>query len=75
MGQRTSEPGLNDSDGIEDLFDPMLSETLDDLEDDLLPKASNKNRLAELRKRAELRLEEKRMRAELDYMDLDWEET
>ncbi|MEM0955004.1 MAG: hypothetical protein AAGI24_12755 [Pseudomonadota bacterium] len=71
MGQRTSEPSLSDS--IDEFFEPMLSDALDDDVDDETPVSSKKNRLAELRRRAELRLEEKRMRKELDYMDLDWD--
>ncbi len=72
MGQRTSEPSLSDS--IDEFFEPMLGDSLeDDLEEDE-PQARGKNRLAQLRRKAEQRLEEKRMREELDYLDLDWED-
>lgn len=71
MGQRTSEPSLSDS--IDEFFEPMLSDALDDDIDNETPVNGKKNRLAELRRRAELRIEEKRMREELDYMDLDWD--
>ena len=73
MGQRTSEPSLSDS--IDEFFEPMLSDAIDDSIEDAEPRANGKNRLAELRRRAERKLEEKRMRQELDYMDLDWEES
>ena len=71
MGQRTSETSL--SDDIDDFFEPMLGDALDDELEDAAPVTSKKHRLAELRRRAELRMEEKRMREELDYMDLDWD--
>ncbi|MEE4661014.1 MAG: hypothetical protein V2J89_11140 [Halieaceae bacterium] len=71
MGQRTSETSL--SDDIDDFFEPMLGDALDDDMEDEAPVTSKKHRLAELRRRAELRMEEKRMREELDYMELDWD--
>ena len=72
MGQRSSEPSLSDS--IDEFFEPVLSEALDDADDADEPLATGKNRLAQLRRRAEQRLEDKRMREELDYMDLDWDD-
>lgn len=71
MGQRTTEPGLTDS--IDEFFEPMLGDAIDEPLDEE-PKVSGKSRLAELRRRAEERLEQKRLREELDYMDLDWED-
>ena len=71
MGQRNSEPSVSDS--IDEFFEPMLSDAFDEMEDDETPVAPGKCRLAELRRRAELRLEAKRMREELDYLELDWE--
>lgn len=73
MGQRTSESSLSDS--IDEFFEPALGDASDDDMDEDAPQATGKNRLAELRRRAELRLEEKRMREELDYLDLDWDDT
>ena len=52
----------------------MLSESIDDNMYDGEPVVPGKSRLAELRRRAELRLEEKRMREELNYLDMDWED-
>jgi hypothetical protein len=49
----------------------------DSLDEDLegeAPPGNGKNRLAQLRRRAEQRLEDKRMREELDYLDLDWDD-
>jgi len=70
MGQRTSGPRFSDS--IDELFDPVLSDAIEDQLAADEPKVQGGNRLAELRRRAEQRLEEKRMREELDYMDPDW---
>ncbi len=72
MGQRTSESNLSDS--IDEFFEPMLGDVLDGEFEDEAPASRKKNRLAELRRRAEERIEAKRMRDELDYMDLDWED-
>lgn len=72
MGQRTSEPSLSDS--IDEFFEPVLGDLGDDDLDEETPLATGKNRLAQLRRRAEQRLEEKRMREELDYLDLDWDD-
>jgi len=72
MGQRNTESSISDS--IDEFFEPMLGDAIDDLEDDDTPVTPGKSRLAELRRRAELRLEAKRMREELDYLELDWED-
>jgi hypothetical protein len=72
MPQRTSEPNLSDS--IDEFFEPMLGDSLDEDLEDEAPLATGKNRLAQLRRRAEQRLEEKRLREELDYLDLDWDD-
>ncbi|MDJ0877485.1 MAG: hypothetical protein QNI86_02680 [Halieaceae bacterium] len=71
MGQRTSETSLSDS--IDEFFEPAMDAMEDEPEDDT-PATNGKNRLAQLRRRAEQRLEEKRMREELDYLDLDWDD-
>lgn len=72
MPQRTSEPNLSDS--IDEFFEPILGDSLDEGLEDETPLATGRNRLAELRRRAEQRLEEKRLREELDYLDLDWDD-
>lgn len=63
------------SDSIDEFFEPLLSDAIDDQFDAEEPQLNGKSRLAELRRRAEQRLEEKRMREELDYLSLDWEDT
>jgi hypothetical protein len=72
MGRRTTEPSVSDS--VDEFFEPMLGDAIDEFSDADEPQVNGKSRLAELRRRAESRLEEKRLREELDYMDLDWEE-
>lgn len=72
MGQRTSEPSVSDS--IDEFFEPLLGDSLEQDLDTETPLGNGKNRLAQLRRRAEQRLEEKRMREELDYLDLDWDD-
>ncbi len=72
MGQRPHEPTVSDS--IDEFFEPMLGDALDDSLDNDEPQATGKNRLAELRRKAEQRLEDKRMQEELGYMDLDWDD-
>jgi len=71
MGQNPLEPTLSDS--IDEFFEPVLGDSFEEALDDE-PKVSGKSRLVELRRRAEQRLEEKRMQEELRFMDLDWEE-
>ena len=51
MGQRNTESNLSDS--IDEFFEPMLGDALDDLLEAEEPKTSSKNRLAELRRRGE----------------------
>jgi hypothetical protein len=72
MGQRPNEPTTSDS--IDEFFEPMIGDAVEDVLEDEEPLATGKNRLAELRRRAEQRLEDKRIQDELGYMDLDWEE-
>jgi hypothetical protein len=72
MGQRTSEPSVSDS--IDEFFEPIMGDPLDEDLDTETPLGNGKNRLAQLRRRAEQRLEDKRMREELDYLDLDWDD-
>ena len=72
MGQRPNEPTVNDS--IDEFFEPVLGDAAEDALEADEPQASGKSRLAELRRRAEQRIEDKRIQDELGYMDLDWEE-
>lgn len=72
MTQRNTEPSASDS--IDEFFEPLLNDAMDEAIEDEAPPVRGKSRLAELRRRAELRMEQKRMQEELGYMDLDWEE-
>ena len=72
MAQRGTESNMSDS--IDEFFEPVIGEGLEEALDDDAPLTTGKNRLAELRRRAEQRLEEKRLQEELDYLDLDWED-
>ncbi|MEM1153329.1 MAG: hypothetical protein AAGI44_04260, partial [Pseudomonadota bacterium] len=55
---------------LDDLFEPMLGDLEDEELSQLPPVSSEKQRLAEKRRRAEQRLEERRLRDELGYFDL-----
>ena len=72
MGQRRSEPSISDS--IDEFFEPVLGDMLEGEDATDEPHINSRSRLAELRRRAEARLEEKRMRDELNYIDLDWDD-
>ena len=69
MGERNQEPTPQEP--VEDIFEPMLGEMPDEELMELAPTPSDKQRLAEKRRRAEQRLEEKRLRDELGYYDLE----
>lgn len=69
MGERHQEPTPQES--LDDIFEPMLGDLSDDDLLELGPATTDKQRLAEKRRRAEQRLEEKRLRDELGYYDLE----
>jgi hypothetical protein len=69
MGERSQEPITTDP--LEDLFDPVLGELSEEELETFEPMVSGKQKLAEKRRRAEQRLEEKRLREELGYYDLE----
>ncbi len=69
MGERNQRPSSSES--VEDIFEPMLGDISDEEFVDMSPVSSDKQRLAEKRRRAEQRLEEKRLRDELGYYDLE----
>ncbi|GAB3282653.1 PA3496 family putative envelope integrity protein [Parahaliea aestuarii] len=58
------------SDDLDDFFEPVLAD-LSDSDDDFIPASTEKQRLAEKRRRAEQRLEQRRLREELGYYDLE----
>lgn len=71
MGQRPNEPTVSDS--IDEFYEPLLGDALDEAQEADETPASGKSRLTELRRRAEQRLEDKRIEDELRFIDLDWE--
>ena len=72
MGERTQEPAS--SENLDDLFEPALGDVMDDEFEELTPASTEKQRLAAKRPRAEQRLEEKRLRDELGYYDLEFDD-
>ena len=69
MGERNQEPATSET--LEDIFEPVIGDLLDEEFQGLAPASSEKQRLAQKRRRAEQRLEEKRLRDELGYYDLE----
>ena len=69
MGERNKEPATTET--LDDIFEPGLGELSEEELRELLPISSDKQRLAEKRRRAEQRLEERRLRDELGDYDLE----
>ena len=71
MEEQKQEPST--SEPLEDLFEPAVGDISEEMLQDLVPLSSEKQRLVEKRRLAELRLEERRLRDELgDYsLELD----
>jgi hypothetical protein len=61
----------NSSEVVEDIFEPLLGDASDEELSEMSPISSDKQRLAQKRRRAEQRLEERRLRDELGYYDLE----
>jgi len=59
------------SDGLDDVFEPLLVDIGEDTLEELAGFSSEKQRLAAKRRRAERRLEERRLREELGDYDLE----
>lgn len=68
MGERTQE---QTHEPLDDLFEPSLTDLSDELMQELEPVSTEKQRLVQKRRLAEQRLEEKRLRDELGYYDLE----
>jgi hypothetical protein len=69
MGERNQEPVT--AEPLDDIFEPVIGDlSAEDLQE-LAPVSSEKQRLAGMRRRAEQRLEEKRLRDELGDYDLE----
>ena len=69
MGERNQEPVI--SEPLDEIIEPALGELIDEEFVEYLPISSEKRRLAQKRRRAERRLDERRLRDELGYYDLD----
>lgn len=69
MGERNQGTGTQEP--LDDIFEPAFGELIDDDLEALAPASGEKQKLAAKRRRAELRLEEKRLRDELGYYDLE----
>ncbi|MFU8764579.1 MAG: PA3496 family putative envelope integrity protein [Haliea sp.] len=72
MTERTQEPAA--SDGLDDIFEPALLDMADDDFEEAVSVSTEKQRLAEKRRRAEQRIEQRRLREELGYYDLELED-
>jgi len=59
------------ADPLDDVFEPALSELVDDDLVDFIPPSSMRHNLVEKRRRAERLLEDKRLRDELGDYDLE----
>jgi hypothetical protein len=69
MGERNREPATTET--LDDIFEPGLGDLSEEELRELVPISSDKQRLAEKRRRAEQRLEERRLRDELGDYDLE----
>jgi hypothetical protein len=72
MTERTQEPAAND--GLDDIFEPTLLDMADDDFEETVSVSTEKQRLAEKRRRAEQRIEQRRLREELGCYDLELED-
>lgn len=68
MGERNQEAVSTEP--LDDFFEPALGDLTDEEFEELVPVSTEKQRLAAKRRRAEQRLEERRLRDELGYYDL-----
>lgn len=71
MREGNQEPAAQDS--LDELFEPLHSDTPEELLQDMEPVSSEKQKLVEKRRLAETRLEEKRLRDELGDYDLEFD--
>ncbi len=72
MGDQKAAP--EESEAVADIFEPVIGDMVDEELDDILPGEKVSHNLAEKRRRAEARLEEKRLRDELGYYDLEFDD-
>ena len=69
MGERSQEQATSEPPA--DMLTPGIDELLDDEFDEILPISLQSQHQVEKRRRVEQRLEEKRLRDELGYYDMD----
>lgn len=69
MGERNRE--TQSAEPLEDLYEPSFSDLSDELLQEMEPLSTEKQRLVQKRRLAELRLEERRLRDELGDYDLE----
>ena len=72
MGERNQEPA--NVEPLDEVFEPALDDMVDDEFEEPTPMASSKKLLAEKRRKAEVRLEEKRLRDGLGFYDLEFDD-
>ena len=71
MGNRNQESA---ADALDDVFEPVIGEFSEEAYPGLSTSSSDKQRLAEKRRRAEKRIEELRLREELGDYDLEFDD-
>lgn len=69
MGERSQEPTPQET--LEDIFEPVIGDMAEEVLQEATPVSTEKQRLVQKRRLAEQRLEEKRLRDELGYYDLE----
>ena len=70
MGERNQEP-TTQQEPLDDIFEPVIGDLSEEVIQELEPVTTEKQRLVQKRRLAEQRLEEKRLRDELGYYDLE----
>ena len=73
MGERNQEPQSN-NEPLDDLFEPAMGDLSEEILQEMEPVSTEKQRLVRMRRLAEQRLEEKRLRDELGDYDLEFED-
>jgi len=73
MGERNQE-APNSNEPLEDLFEPAIGDLSEEIIQEMEPVSTEKQRLVQMRRLAEQRLEEKRLRDELGDYDLEFED-
>lgn len=72
MGRQDSESNV--AEDIDEFFEPSLGDNFDEVYDSVTTSNPEQQRLADMRRRAEARLEKKRLQEELGYIDLEWDD-